>query len=127
MVRWNLLRSTVQVNAAERAASLRLNKSIADLEDLERRILSDVHERLDSLRVRVQVYELARTGLRSAASAVKLARKKIEAGRGTLLELRDAELRFTQAQVSAVNARLDVEIGQEELRHALGGINPFAL
>ena len=59
--------------------------------------------------------------MHSGEEAVRLARGLYAEGRGTLLEVRDAELRLTQLTLSLIEARFDLEIAREELRRAVGG------
>ena len=51
----------------------------------------------------------------------RLAAQKQQVGVGTQLEVRDAELKLTQAQLSQVNALLDGREQESALRRAVGG------
>ena len=118
-VRWNLFegfRTLADIDAAE----LEVIKAEADLADLERRILAEVQDRLENMAVQVQVYRLSQENLLSALLAAEVARELFEEGRNSALELRDAEQKLTSGQLSATNARLEVEVAREELRRAVG-------
>lgn len=92
----------------------------ADYDDLERRVLAEGLDRLENLHITIQVFELARDAYRSAEDAVHLVRRLFEEGKNTALELRDAELKYTNAQLALIDARLQVEVAREELRRAVG-------
>ena len=65
-------------------------------------------------RVSAQAEETAKQGL-------LLAKTRQQVGVGTQLEVRDAELKLTQAQLSHVNALLDGREQESALRRAVGG------
>jgi outer membrane protein TolC len=88
--------------------------------ELERQVFLELEETLENARVTRMVHTIALDDMRSANVAAHLARGLYEQGRGTLLELRDAEQRFTGAKVNAIAARLDLEIALEQLRRAVG-------
>lgn len=118
-LRWSVFEgftAAAQVQQAEAGVV----KVQADLEELERRILSEVYDRLENLALQIKVYDLARDARRLGAEAAQLARAQNDEGHNTALELRDAELKFTNAQLALINARLQVEVAREELRRACG-------
>lgn len=118
-VRWNLFEG-FRTRAAIDAAELEVVKSEADVAEVERRVLGEVQDRLESLAVQVQVFRLSQDNLRSAEQAAELSRKLFEQGRSSALELRDAEQKLTAGQLAAMRARLQVEVAREELRRAVG-------
>lgn len=118
-MRWNLFRGGIDDTLIQEA-ELTVTKARADLQEVERNVMSEVQDRVENLRLQLQIYDLALDSLRPAGEAVASVRKRYADGQSTILNLRDAELKFTQAQVAAVNARLDVEIARELLRRAVG-------
>lgn len=118
-VRWNLFEGG-RTDAAVQEAQVVLVKATADYENLERMVLSEVQDRLQNLALQIQVYELARSSVGSASQAARLARELFANDGATALELRDAEIKFVQARLGAINARLEVEMAREELRRAIG-------
>lgn len=119
-VDWNLFQGRATTAEVQRA-ELEVRRAEAELEDLERTVDAEVDDRLESVALFVEVHGLALQAIRSADEAVRLARGLYEQGRGTLLELRDAELRATLTKLTAIEARLDLEIAREALRHSVGG------
>lgn len=118
-VRWNLFEGRAN-NARVEEAEINLKKLYTDKADLERRIAAEVQDRLQTLQTQLDVYTLSQTAVTAAGEAVRLARGLFEQGAGTQLELRDAEQKFSQARLSAITARLDVEIAKEALQRAIG-------
>ena len=119
-VSWNVFNGRA-TDASVQQGELELNKANASLDDLKRGVANDVTHRAERLALLFEVYGLARDGDRAAAEAVRLAQALYKQGRGSALELRDAELQLTQARLSLTNARLDIEIAREDLRRAIGG------
>ncbi len=118
-LRWSVFEG-LATSAIIQQAQMGVIKVQADLKDLERRILSEVYDRIENLALQVQVYDLARNARYLGAEVVRLARAQFDKGESSALELRDAELKFTNAEIALVNARLQVEVAKEELRRACG-------
>ena len=118
-MRWNLYRGGIDDNLIQEA-QLNVKKAIEDLRNAERNVLSEVEDRLENLSIQLQIFELAVDSLRPATIAVEKQRAAYEAGKIQLVSLRDAELRYTDSEVRAINARLDLEIARELLRRAIG-------
>jgi outer membrane protein TolC len=59
--------------------------------------------------------------LRAAEQGLTLARQRLEAGLASQLEVRDATLKLTQAELSLVQARIDHAVAAANLNRAVGG------
>jgi outer membrane protein len=116
---WNLFEG-LQTKLDIEEAEIALRRAISDHEALERMVAREVDSRAQNLSLQMAIYDLARDGAASAGEAVRLARTLFTQGKGSALELRDAELKSTQSKLQAINARLDVEVAIEELRRAVG-------
>jgi outer membrane protein TolC len=57
----------------------------------------------------------------AAEQSLALARQRLEAGLASQLEVRDASLKFTQAELSLVQARIDHAVATADLARAVGG------
>ena len=118
-VRWNIFEgraTTARVGQAESA----LRKIDARRDELQRSVDGEVQDVLDQLTLQVELVRLAHDATGAADEALRLARGLYDEGRGTLLEVRDAELQVLQARLSGITARLDVEIAREQLARVLG-------
>ena len=59
--------------------------------------------------------------LGAAEQGLSLARQRLEAGLASQLEVRDATLKLTQAELSLVQARIDHAVAAADLNRAVGG------
>ncbi len=64
---------------------------------------------------------LAEENLRSARESLLLAERRYDAGAGTQVEVRDALLNLTRAELSLLQARIDAIIARADLSRAVGG------
>ena len=117
---WNLFAGFAS-DAGVRTQLLQMKQAEIDYQNGRRGVASDVQKAVASLsaaraqaRVATQAFETAKQGL-------QLARTRQQVGVGTQLEVRDAELKLTQAQLSQVNALLDGREQESALRRAIGG------
>ena len=118
-VTWNVFEGFA-TNAEVERAQINLRKAKANYEVAERVILSDISDGVQRLRNFEQTSLFAQRQVKAAEEAVRLARGLYEAGRGTSLELRDAELGLTRARIATINARLDAAIAYADLVRAVG-------
>ena len=69
--------------------------------------------------------EITRRNVTIATDALALAEERFKAGAGSTLEVRDAQLKLTQAELQHLQNRIDVEIARAALERVLGtGVNP---
>ena len=118
-VQWNLFEGRA-TDARVQAAEINLRKIITRYQALGRQTAAEVEDAFELLEAQRDVLELTERALEAAAEAVRLARGLFEQGRGTALELRDAELRYTRAELGARDARFDVEVAKAALARAAG-------
>ncbi|MEM7675586.1 MAG: TolC family protein [Myxococcota bacterium] len=116
---WNLFRG-LSTNAAVQRAQINMRKLQGDYVLLERQAMSEVADSLQRLKNQERTLQEAIQQIDAAEEAVRLARGLYEAGRGTSLELRDAELGLTRARLARVNAILDAAIAHADLVQAVG-------
>lgn len=64
---------------------------------------------------------LSAENLAAAEQGLSLARQRLEAGLASQLEVRDAALKLTQAELSLVHARIDHAVAAADLSRAVGG------
>ncbi|MBI4531390.1 MAG: TolC family protein [Candidatus Latescibacteria bacterium] len=68
-----------------------------------------------------QVVEITGEHIASAAEDLRLAEERYRVGTGTILEVTDAHVNLTRAQVNNVQSRYDLKIAEAELEYAMGG------
>jgi outer membrane protein TolC len=117
---WNVfsgLNTKANVEKAEIQALLAEN----DLANGRRSVASDVQKAVAQLATARQQARVAREAEQTAREGLRLARTRQEVGVGTQLEVRDAELKLTQAQLNVVGSLVDGREAEAALRRAQGG------
>jgi outer membrane protein TolC len=74
--------------------------------------------------VEVEVLGLAREGLAIADEQLKLEVERFSAGAGSNLEVRNAQVKFTQAQLQVLTGHADVAVARAALARTIGGETP---
>ena len=99
----------------ENLSQSRLQRERAEL-DLD----GDLRRALKQLETQLQIAQIATDNLRMVESAVKLAEERFTQGAGSTLEVRDAQVKLINAQLSRLQARVDVEIARAALKRVVG-------
>jgi outer membrane protein TolC len=117
---WNLFagfNTKANVDKAEVQVKIAEN----DLESGRRNVAADVEKAVAQLAAAKAQARVAQQGLGTAQEGLRLAKTRQEVGVGTQLEVRDAELKLTQAQLSVVGSLVDGREAEAALRRAQGG------
>ncbi len=99
--------------ASRSTAELNLAQAERELEGEVRRTHATFGTQLEVSKVAAENREIAHQGL-------KLAEERFQAGAGSTLEVRDAQLKVTQAELSALESRIDVEVAAAAVDRVLG-------
>ncbi len=120
VLRWNLFAGRSTEAAAQRAR-LSADRSRASAA----RTLDGVARELTAARQAVvaqaRQVALSSDNLSAAEQGLALARQRLDAGLASQLEVRDATLKLTQAELSLVQARIDHAVAVADLHRAVGG------
>ncbi len=118
-LRWNLF-SGMATDAQVRSAVY--NRSIAqlNLEQSTHDVEADVRRTLRSLESSLRATRFARANLRAANYGSTLAQDRFKAGAGSTLEVRDAQLKLAQAELTLIQNRVNVEVARANLERAIG-------
>jgi outer membrane protein len=103
----------VQAREAVIQAELTRDRAQTDLE-------GDLRRALEALKNNILIAEIAASNLKLSQSSVTLAEERFNAGAGSTLEVRDAQVKLTAAQLAQVQARVDVEVARAGLRRVMG-------
>lgn len=117
---WNLFEG-LSTKANVEKADIQVAISANDLESGRRNVASDVQKAVAQLAAARAQARVAQQSLGTAQEGLRLARTRQEVGVGTQLEVRDAELKLTQAQLSVVGSLVDGREAEAALRRAQGG------
>jgi outer membrane protein len=117
---WNLFagRSTEAGVARAEATSEKVRASAGKTSDGVAREVISARQTVVALTAQVS---LSADNLTAAEQSLALARQRLEAGLASQLEVRDASLKFTQAELSLVQARIDHAVAIADLARAVGG------
>ncbi|RKH60534.1 TolC family protein [Corallococcus llansteffanensis] len=108
---------SARAQANIRRAELTFAQTARELEAEVRR----AHQALDG---QIASAKLATANRAAATQGLQLAEERFRAGAGSTLEVRDAQLKLTQAELVLLQSRIDVEIARYALYRATGTLNP---
>lgn len=111
----------LSTQATVRKAEIQTLLSENDLENARRNVASDVQKAVAQLATARAQARVAQQAEGTAKEGLRLARTRQEVGVGNQLEVRDAELKLTQAQLSVVGSLVDGREAESALRRAQGG------
>ena len=117
---WNVF-SGFATDANVRKAEVQTLVAENDLASGRRNVASDVQKAVAQLGTARSQARVAQQSELTAKEGLRLARTRQEVGVGTQLEVRDAELKLTQAQLSVVGSLVDGREAEAALRRAQGG------
>jgi outer membrane protein len=123
VLQWQLfsgLSTSAQVSkarASQRTAELNLAQA-------ERELEASLRAAVELLATRIDAARLSAENREAAAQSLALAEERFKAGAGSTLEVRDAQLNLTQAELTLLGNRVDVEIARYSLMRAMGTLSP---
>jgi len=103
---------TAQANATQ--AEVQQRQSLVDLE-------AEIRRGHQTLSTQLAIASLAEKNKVLADSQLKLEEERYSAGAGSTIEVRNAQVKLTQAQLTQLQGRIDVEIARAALRRSIGG------
>ncbi len=117
---WDLFNGFQHVANEERArtdlvqAQAQQKQSIVDLE-------SEIARANDAYATEVEVLDISTRNLDVAKEQLSLEEERFAAGAGSSLEVRNAQIKYTQAELSVLQGRADVATARAALERAVGG------
>ena len=117
---WNLF-AGFATDANVRKAEIQSLISQTDLMNARRNVASDVEKAVAQLATARSQARVAQQSEETAREGLRLAKTRQEVGVGTQLEVRDAELKLTQAQLARLGSLVDGREAEAALRRAQGG------
>jgi outer membrane protein TolC len=119
-VSWNLFNG-FNTTANARKADIQVALAENDFASGRRNVASDVEKAVAQLATARTQVRVAQQAEQTAREGLRLAKTRQEVGVGTQLEVRDAELKLTQAQLSVVGSLVDGREAEAALKRAQGG------
>jgi outer membrane protein len=117
---WNIFNG-FSTDANVRKADIQVALAENDLANGRRSVANDVEKAVAQLATARAQVRVAQQAEQTAREGMRLARTRQEVGVGTQLEVRDAELKLTQAQLNVVGSLVDGREAEAALRRAQGG------
>jgi outer membrane protein TolC len=119
-VNWNLFEGRA-TSAAVQRANLTEEKVRLQSEGNLLQVTSEIARSTAGYRTLSASAVLAEENLKSARESLRLARTRFEAGVATQVEIRDALLALTRAELTLLTTRIDAIIARADLNRAVGG------
>jgi outer membrane protein TolC len=120
---WNLFNG-LSTQAQTRRAEYQSRVAELNLQQSERELEGSVRQSLVALEAQITSAQLAEANRKAAADALVLAEERFNAGVSSTLEVRDAQLKLTQAELTLLENRINVEIARFTLMRAMGTLAP---
>ena len=122
-ISWDIFNGfTTQAQA--RRAEYQSRVAELNLQQSERELEGSVRQSHVALLSQITSAELAEANRKAAADALVLAEERFNAGVSSTLEVRDAQLKLTQAELTLLENRINVEIARFTLMRAMGTLAP---
>jgi outer membrane protein len=119
---WDLFSGfATQAQVSRAAASLRTAE--LNLAQAERELDGAVRLSIEALAANIEATKLAAANQEVALQSLALAEERFKAGAGSTLEVRDAQLSLTRAELALLENRVDVEIARFSLMRAMGTLS----
>jgi outer membrane protein TolC len=123
VLQWDLFSGFgTQAQVSRAAASVRTAE--LNLAQAERELDGAVRSSIETLAANIEAARLAAANREVALQSLSLAEERFKAGAGSTLEVRDAQLKLTQAELTLLGNRVDVEIARFALMRAMGTLSP---
>ena len=116
---WDLFNGLGTTSALRQAQYARTRAQL-DFAQAERDLQAEVRRALQTLTTQIATTELATANREAAALGLAIEEERFKAGAGSTLEVRDAQLKLTQAELSLLTNRIDVENARYALQRATG-------
>jgi len=111
-------------HAQSRRAEYQTRVAELNFQQSERELEGTLRQAHQTLLAQISATELAEANRQAAAAALRLAEERFNAGVSSTLEVRDAQLKLTQAELTLLENRIEVETARFALMRAMGTLAP---
>ncbi|MCI0573017.1 MAG: TolC family protein [Myxococcaceae bacterium] len=118
---WDLFNGFGHAAEADQAARTRAQAE-AQLTQTEHELEAEVRKAHTSFQHQVEAAKVAGANRETAGRSLELTKQRFEAGASTTLEVRDAQFKLAQAELTLVQSRVDVEMARAALERAMGAM-----
>ena len=120
---WNLFNG-LATNAQTLRAQYQTKVNELNLQQTQRELEGAVRQAHATVMAQLAATQLAEINRKSAADSLSLSEERFSAGVSSTLEVRDAQLKLTQAELTLLQNRIDVERARFSLLRAMGMLSP---
>ncbi|WP_394835427.1 TolC family protein [Pendulispora rubella] len=117
---WNIF-DGFATSAAVSSAKLRLEQVKLEARRAEVQIEAEIRQAVATHAASWNAYAIAERSRGLAALDLRLAEERFEAGTGSTLEIRDAQVKWLQAELSAIDTEAEVRLSRSTLTRVVGG------
>jgi len=110
--------------AQARRAEFQTRVAELNLQQSERELEGTLRQAHQTLIAQISAMGLAEANREAAAASLRLAEERFNAGVSSTLEVRDAQLNLTRAELTLLENRIEVEIARFALMRAMGTLAP---
>jgi outer membrane protein TolC len=118
---WNLFEGG-RTRGEEQRAAVAATRARVQAAQADTQVAAEIARARANLAALGRAAVIAADNLAAAEQGVRLARDRLDAGAATQLEVRDASLKLTQAQLTLVQTRIDRVVARADLSRAVGGV-----
>ncbi|PTL85314.1 TolC family protein [Vitiosangium sp. GDMCC 1.1324] len=122
-LQWDLFNGFT-TQAQTRRAQYQSKIAELNLQQSERELEGSVRQAHAALVAQLASLELATANRKAASDALVLAQERFSAGVSSTLEVRDAQLKLTQAELTLLENRINVELARFAVMRAMGTLAP---
>lgn len=120
VLEWNLFDGGRSL-ADEQRAALANEQARQRAEAVDQQVAAEIAKARASIISQLEIMDIAESSLAVAGQALEMTRERLASGAATQIEVRDASVKLTQAQLALANARVDYIIARSDLNRAVGG------
>ncbi|WP_394845959.1 TolC family protein [Pendulispora brunnea] len=117
---WNIF-DGFATSAAVASAKLRVEQVKLEARRAEVQIEAEIRQAVATHAASWNAYVIAERSRGLAGLDLRLAEERFEAGTGSTLEIRDAQVKWLQAELSAIDAEAEVRLSRSTLTRVVGG------
>lgn len=118
-LRWDLF-SGFATAAAVQQAEIARRRAELEVAQAERELEAEIRRAVVLFQTNQEAVEISRLNMETARQGLELAETRFQAGAGSTLEVRDAQLKLNQAELQLLQNRIDVEVARAALERAVG-------
>jgi outer membrane protein TolC len=119
-LRWTLF-DGFSTSSNKALATLEQTSARKDLQQAEAQLSGEVQQALVQIEVQREVLRLAKQNRQKSEEGLALSNERFVAGQGSSLEMRDAQLRLTETELTERQNHVDLEVAWVLLERVVGG------